>query len=182
MARLDDNELNIHPEVAAALGYFRPEFLEEAAAPRRTEQSDVIENLFGDLREGIEGFVAILLWIFGAVAIFVAALLIFTILGWLYALFTMTPQQSQLGMSQAPRATVAQAQTHRLPLPARRQHVSAIRKINSAHSWDSMNSQRRRSPEAPRGVIPRNTINPRGGSFTRPLTKKENGHEPVPTQ
>jgi hypothetical protein len=154
MARLDDSELNIHPEVAAALRYVRPEvFAEASAPPRRTEQSDAVENLFGGLWEGIEGLVGILLGIFGVVVLLVAALLVFVILVWLYTLFTITPQQTQLGMSQASRgATVAHSRTHRPPLPTRRQHVSAIRKINSAHSWDSMNSQRRRSPEAPRKI------------------------------
>src|SRR6266849_2745502 len=182
MARLDDSELNIHPEVAAALGYLRPEVFAEAAAPRRTEQPDVMEHLFGGLWQGIEGLVAILVGIFGIVVLFVAAVLAISIVGWLYVLFTTTPQQTQLGMSQTPRgATVAHSRIHRPPLPARRQKVSAIRKINSAHSWDSMNSQRRRSPEAPREVS-RGTPSTHGRVFHPPLTQKENGHEPVPTQ
>jgi hypothetical protein len=182
MARLDDSELNIHPEVAAALRYLRPEVFAEAPTPRRTEQSDVMENQFGGLWEGIESLVGILLGIFGVVVLLVAALLVFVILAWLYTLFTITPQQTQLGMSQAPRrATVAHPRTHRPPLTARRRHVSAIRKINSAHSWDSMNSQRRRSLEAPREVS-RGTPSTHGRVFHLPLTQKENGHEPVPTQ
>ena len=99
MVRLDDNELNITPEVAAALGHLRPGFVEEAVEPRiRTEQSDVAENLIVGFREGAEVFVRILLWIFGAAVIFVAALLVVAILGWLYVLFTTTPQQRQLGL------------------------------------------------------------------------------------
>jgi hypothetical protein len=182
MARLDDSELNIHPEVAAALGYVRPDVFAQAPAPRRTVQPDVRENQFGGLWEGIEGLVGILLGIFGVVVLLVAAFLVFVILAWLYVLFTTTPQQTQLGISQASRgATVAHSRTHRPPLPARRQHASAIRKINSAHSWDSMNSQRRRSPEAPRRVS-RGTPSTHGRVFHLLLTKKEKGHEPVPTQ
>src|SRR6266851_5019815 len=41
-----------------------------------------------------------------------------------------------------------------------------------AHPWDSMDSQRCRSLEAPRGGIPRNTINPRAGLITRPPNQK----------
>ena len=123
MVRLDDNELNIHPEVAAALRHLRPQFVEEAVEPRiRTEQSDVAENLFVGFMEGAEVFVRILLWIFGAAVIFVAALLVVAILGWLYVLFATTPQQRQLGASQAPvGATVAHYQTYRPPRRARQQ-------------------------------------------------------------
>jgi hypothetical protein len=183
MARLDDSELNIYPEVAAALGYLRPQVFAQAPTPRiRTAQPDVRENLFGGLREGIGALVGILLGIFGVVVIFVAALLVFVILVWLYTLFTITPQQTHIGMSQTSRGTtVAHSRTPRPPRPARRQHVSAIRKINSAHLWDSMNLKRRRSPEAPREVS-RGTPSTHGRVFHPPLTKKENGYDPVPTQ
>lgn len=123
MVRLDDNELNIHPQVAAALGYLGPQFVEEAVEPRiRTEQSDVAENLFVGFREGAEVFVRILLWIFGAAVIFVAAVLVISILGWLYVLFATTPQQKQLGASRAPvGATVARPHTYRPPRRAQGQ-------------------------------------------------------------
>src|SRR5229473_861133 len=125
MVRLDDNELNIHPQVAAALRHLRPEFVEETVAPRiRTEQSDVAENLFDGFTEAAEVFVRILLWIFGAVVIFVAAVLVVSILGWLYALFATTPQQGQLGASGAlGAATISHPQTHRPPRRAPLQHL-----------------------------------------------------------
>jgi hypothetical protein len=120
MVRLDDNELNIHPQVAAALRHLRPEFVEDAVAPRiRTEQSDLAENLFDGFREAAEVFGRILLWIFGAVVLYVAALLVFVILAWLYTLFTTTSQPRQLGISGAPgTATVALSQTFGPPRQA----------------------------------------------------------------
>ncbi len=146
MVRLDDNELNIHPEIAAALEHLRPGFVEEAVEPRiRTERSDVAEDLFVGFREGAEVFVRILLWIFGAAVLYVAALLVFVIVGWLYVLFSTTPQQGQLGASRAPGlATVAHPQTYRPPRRARQQHprhrtttslhLSAHRKISRPKS------------------------------------------------
>ncbi len=68
MARLDDNELNISPEAAAALGYHVPHAIAE---PSR--------------RNGAEVFVQILSWLFGSAALFVAAVLVVGILGWLHA-------------------------------------------------------------------------------------------------
>ncbi len=62
MIRLDDNELNIHPAVAAALGRFRPEFVDGQVGSRiRLEPSDVAENPFVGFTEGAEVFGGILL-------------------------------------------------------------------------------------------------------------------------
>src|SRR6266851_1129521 len=47
----------------------------------------------------------------------------------------------------------------------------AARKINSAHSWDSMNSQRCRSLEAPREVA-RGSPSTHGRVLHSPLTKR----------
>ena len=218
MVRLDDNELNIHPQVAAALRHLRPEFVEETVAHRiRTEQSDVAENLFDGFRQAAEVFVRILLWIFGAVVIFVAAVLVVSILGWLYALFATTPQQGQLGASGAPGVATRHPQTYRPPRRARQQHpryrtgtslrlsahrkmsrpksahlpptvdASAIRKIKSAHSSDSLSLHRLRVQRSPRQragttlihkppAIPRQYLSRYGWQ------KRRNGHEPFPTQ
>jgi hypothetical protein len=124
MIRLDDNELNIHPAVAAALGHFRPEFVDGQVGSRiRLEPSDVAENPFVGFMERAEVFGRILLWIFGIVVIVTVAVLVFSILAWLYVLFTTTPQQRELGPSRTlGAATVAYPQPHRPPRPARPRH------------------------------------------------------------
>jgi hypothetical protein len=88
--RLDDEQLNIRPEVAAALGYHIP----RQNAPR-------------PIRNGAEVFGRILSWIFGSAALLVAAVLVIATLGWLYALLTTTPQSRQLAASRAPSAAAA---------------------------------------------------------------------------
>jgi hypothetical protein len=123
MVRLDDNELNINPEVAAALSRFRPEFVDGHVEPRiRIELSEVAENPLVGFMAGGEVVGRILLWIFGAVVMVIAAVLVFSILAWLYALFATTPQQRQLGASRATGATVAHLQTYRPPRPPGPQH------------------------------------------------------------
>ncbi len=124
MVRLDDNELNISREVAAALGHLRPELVEQEVQPRiRTERPAVAEGPSVGSMDGAEIFVQILSWIFGAAVLFVIAVLVVAILGWLYVLFTTTPQQGQLGTSQALGAvTVAHSHTHRSPRRAPLQH------------------------------------------------------------
>ena len=200
MVRLYDNELNIDPEVAAALGY--PVRRADAASPSRN---------------GAEVFGRILSGIFGSVALFVAAVLVVAILGWLHAFTVTTPQPRQLGASGAPGVATRHPQTYRSPRPARQQHprhrtgtslrlsahrnmsrpksaylpptvdASAIRKIKSAHSSDSLSLHRlkvQRSPRQRAGTtlihkppaIPRQYLSRYGWQ------KRRNGHEPFPTQ
>src|SRR5713101_244765 len=93
MAPLYDNELNIDPAVAAALGYRVP----AEAHPRYAPPAR---------RNGADVFVQILSWIFGSVALFVAAILVVAFIGWLHA-FTITPQPGQLAASRSPGAAAA---------------------------------------------------------------------------
>ncbi len=94
MARLYDNELNIRPEVAAALGYNVPLAIAE---PSR--------------RNGAEVFGRILSGLLGTAALFVAAVLVVAVLGWLYS-FTLTPQPRQQGASGAASAATASTAHH----------------------------------------------------------------------
>ena len=94
MARLYDNELNIRPEVAAALGYNVPLAIAE---PSR--------------RNGAEVFGRILSGLLGTAALFVVAVLVVAVLGWLYS-FTLTPQPRQLGVSGAASAATASTAHH----------------------------------------------------------------------
>src|SRR5713226_1057412 len=103
MARLYDNELNIRPEVAAALGYNVP-----------------LANAVPSRRNGAEVFGRILAGLFGTAAVFVTAVLVVAILGWLHA-FTLTPQPGQLGASGAPSSeTAGTAHHHATAKPSRR--------------------------------------------------------------
>jgi hypothetical protein len=94
MARLDDNELNIRPEVAAALGYNVP-----------------LANAVPSRRNGAVVLGRILSGLLGTAALFVAAVLVVAVLGWLYS-FTLTPQPRQLGVSGAPSAATASTTHH----------------------------------------------------------------------
>ena len=72
MAPLYDNELNIDPAVAAALGYRVPaEAHPRYAPPARRNGAEVVGRIIS--------------WIFGSAALFVAAVLVVGILGWLHA-------------------------------------------------------------------------------------------------
>ena len=94
MARLDDDMLNIRPEVAAALGYNVPLAIAE---PSR--------------RNGAEVFGRILSGLLGTAALFVAAVLVVAVLGWMYS-FTLTSQPRQLGVSGAASAATASTAHH----------------------------------------------------------------------
>src|SRR6266849_1335292 len=103
MARLYDNELNIRPEVAAALGYNTPLAIAE---PSR--------------RNGAEVFGRILSGLLGTAALFVAAVLVVAVLGWMYS-FTLTSQARQLGVSGAASAATASTAHHHATTEASQQ-------------------------------------------------------------
>jgi len=98
MAPLYDNELNIDPAVAAALGYRVPaEAHPRYAPPARRNGAEVVGRIIS--------------WIFGSAALFVAAVLVVGFLGWLHA-FTITPQPRQIEASGAPSAATAGTAHH----------------------------------------------------------------------
>src|SRR5713101_54207 len=98
MAPLYDNQLNIDPKVAAALGYNVPaEAHPRYAPPARRNGAEVVGRIIS--------------WIFGSAALFVAAILVVAFIGWLHA-FTITPQPGQLAASGAPSAATGSTAHH----------------------------------------------------------------------
>src|SRR5437773_2580204 len=105
MVPLYDNELNLDPRVAAAL----------RSRARRANVARPIRNARVEAqprhapparRNGLEVLVRILSWLFGTAAVFVTAVLVVAILGWLYS-FTLTAQPGQLSASGAPITATA---------------------------------------------------------------------------